>query len=85
MKETLEQIGCPAEKVTIHPLGIDVENLPSRPRTLEQGEPLRVLFAGTFREKKGIQYLIEAAAHRDQAHHVVDRYASSDGSQDLRP
>jgi colanic acid/amylovoran biosynthesis glycosyltransferase len=67
MKTHLERLGCPAGKVDIHPLGVDVENLPSRARMLNPGEPLKVLFAGTFREKKGIQYLIEAAALALQA------------------
>jgi len=62
MRTHLECLGCPAEKIDIHPLGVDAASLPARPRLLEPGEPLRVLFAGTFREKKGIQYLIEAAA-----------------------
>ena len=62
MRTHLERLGCPAAKVDIHPLGVDVESLPTRLRLLEPGEPLRVLFAGTFREKKGIQYLIEAVA-----------------------
>jgi colanic acid/amylovoran biosynthesis glycosyltransferase len=62
MKKRLERLGCPENKITIHPLGVDVDNLPAAPRVLKSGEPLRVLFAGTFREKKGIQYLIEAVA-----------------------
>lgn len=63
----LEQLGCPGEKITIHPLGVDVENLPSAPRVLKSGEPLKILFAGTFREKKGIPYVVEAAALARQA------------------
>lgn len=62
MKTHLERMGCAAEKVTIHPLGVDVQGLPSAPRVRKHGHPLRVLFAGTFREKKGIPYLIEGAA-----------------------
>jgi colanic acid/amylovoran biosynthesis glycosyltransferase len=67
MKARLEQLGCPAQKIVIHPLGVDVEHLPYRPRALKPSEPLRVLFAGTFREKKGIEYVIEAAALAQQA------------------
>jgi colanic acid/amylovoran biosynthesis glycosyltransferase len=62
MAAYLEQLGCPREKIVIHPLGVDVSGLPSKPRELRPGEPLRLLFAGTFREKKGIAYVIEAAA-----------------------
>jgi colanic acid/amylovoran biosynthesis glycosyltransferase len=62
MQARLERLGCPAEKIVVHPLGVDVESLPNQPRILKPGETLRILFAGTFREKKGIQYLVEAAA-----------------------
>lgn len=59
MAEALAAIGCPREKIRVHPLGVDANDLPLRARTRAVGEPLRVLFAGTFREKKGIRYLIE--------------------------
>jgi colanic acid/amylovoran biosynthesis glycosyltransferase len=62
MKNQLEQLGCPKEKVIVHPLGVDVQNLPSKLRVLGRGETLKILFAGTYREKKGLQYVIEAAA-----------------------
>lgn len=62
MASYLEKLGCPASKTVVHPLGVDVESLPFRPRILQPGARLRVLFAGTFREKKGIPYLVEAAA-----------------------
>lgn len=60
MAEHLERIGCPSERIAVHPLGVDVENLPSAPRRQGADEPLRLLFAGTFREKKGIRYILEA-------------------------
>jgi colanic acid/amylovoran biosynthesis glycosyltransferase len=62
MKSRLEELGCPREKIAIHPLGVDAANLPSRTRVLRRGETLKLLFAGTFREKKGIAYLIEATS-----------------------
>jgi len=61
MAEGLVQIGCPPDKIAIHPLGIDPSSFPSVPRTRRGDEPLRILFAGTFREKKGIPYLLDAA------------------------
>jgi colanic acid/amylovoran biosynthesis glycosyltransferase len=67
MAAQLERLGCPSEKIILHPLGVDVDNLPDVPRFLRPGEPLKCLFAGTFREKKGIQYVIEAAALAHQA------------------
>jgi colanic acid/amylovoran biosynthesis glycosyltransferase len=67
MAAEIRELGCPPEKIIVHPLGVDVEQLPSLPRTLKPGEPLRILFAGTFREKKGVQYVIEAAARAHKA------------------
>jgi len=62
MAARLARLGCRPDKIVVHPLGVDADTLPSRPRVLEPGESLRVLFAGTFREKKGIQYVVEGAA-----------------------
>jgi colanic acid/amylovoran biosynthesis glycosyltransferase len=60
MAETAVALGCPTERVRVHSLGVDLLRIPFRPRTRESGEPLRVLMAGSFREKKGIPYGIEA-------------------------
>jgi len=62
MAASLQLLGCPKDKIVVHPLGVDVDSLPSAPRALSPGAPLKVLFAGTFREKKGVEYLIQAAA-----------------------
>ncbi|TVP45067.1 MAG: glycosyltransferase [Gemmatimonadales bacterium] len=60
MARRLEELGCPAEKVIVHNLGVDVGALAYSPRTRDPGQPLRILYAGTFREKKGVPDLIEA-------------------------
>jgi colanic acid/amylovoran biosynthesis glycosyltransferase len=60
MGRRLEELGCPADKVVVHNLGVDVDALAYSSRTRDPGEPLRILFAGTFREKKGVPDLIEA-------------------------
>src|SRR5262249_2343716 len=62
MATRLVELGCPRNKLEEHFLGIDVNGLPFVPRKLGSGEPLRLLFAGTFREKKGIEYVVRAAA-----------------------
>ena len=59
----LQLLGCPKDKIAVHPLGIDVDALPSRQRVLQPGTPLQVLFAGTFREKKGVEYVIRGVAN----------------------
>jgi colanic acid/amylovoran biosynthesis glycosyltransferase len=60
MAETALALGCPAESVRVHSLGVDLLRIPFRPRIREADEPLRVLMASSFREKKGIPYGIEA-------------------------
>jgi colanic acid/amylovoran biosynthesis glycosyltransferase len=80
MAEELQRLGCPPEKISIHPLGIDPASLPSAPRELRNGEPLRVLYAGTFREKKGIPYLVDAVALARDAGVRVELHLVGDAS-----
>ena len=74
MAARLELLGCPRERIAIHPLGVDVENLPQKPRVLDSGAPLKILFAGTFREKKGIPYVVEAISLVKRAGISVELY-----------
>lgn len=60
MADTLRKLECPPEKIRVHHLGIDLERIPFRPRVFTPGEPLRVLIAASFREKKGIPYALAA-------------------------
>jgi len=62
MAARLVDLGCPPMKVAVHVLGVDIAGLPVAARSLQPGEALRLLFAGTFREKKGIEYLVRGAA-----------------------
>lgn len=67
MANRLEALGCAKDKIVVHPLGVDVDAIPSRQRVLEHGSPLRIVFAGTFREKKGVEYVIRGAAKARRA------------------
>lgn len=60
MGRCIVELGCPAEKVRVHHLGVRVEEIEYRPRQWRPGEALRVLIAASFREKKGIPYAVEA-------------------------
>jgi len=60
MARQLIGLGCPAEKVRVHHLGIPVETIPFKPRRWRAGEPLNVLIAASFRVKKGIPYALES-------------------------
>ena len=58
----LLDLGCPQHKVKVHHLGVEIDNIPYKPRQWKDGEPLRVLIVAGFREKKGIPDALEALA-----------------------
>jgi len=60
MRQQLIKLGCPEEKAQIQPLGISLEKFPFRERKLRRDGEIRVLIAGTFTEKKGIPFAVEA-------------------------
>lgn len=60
MAQCIVALGCPAEKVKVQHLGVDIERIQFRPRQYHVGDPIRVLIAASFREKKGIPDAIEA-------------------------
>lgn len=60
MAKCLIQLGCPEAKVKVHKLGVELDKVPYRPRQMERADQLKILIAGTFREKKGIPYALEA-------------------------
>lgn len=61
-RKTIIELGCPPEKAVICRLGVDLLKIPFKKRSLEKREAVKILVAGTFREKKGIPYAIEAFA-----------------------
>jgi len=60
MAHCIGDLGCPEEKLIVHHLGVCVPDIPFRPRVWSPEEPLRVLIAASFREKKGIPYALAA-------------------------
>ncbi len=60
MKKCLVELGCPKEKVIVQHLGVDLDRIRFMPRKLNDDEEVKILMAGSFREKKGIPYAIEA-------------------------
>lgn len=62
MARSIVALGCPAAKVTVQHLGVDVQNIHFSPRHWEPRTPFKALIAASFREKKGIPYAIEALA-----------------------
>lgn len=60
MAKSIENLGCPGKKIRVYHLGVDVEKLPFKPRKWDGKSALKVLIVGSFREKKGIPYALEA-------------------------
>jgi len=62
MREGLIGLGCPPAKARLQHLGVAVDSIVWRPRRLSRGEPVRLLAASNFTEKKGMVYLARAFA-----------------------
>jgi len=60
MASCIVALGCPKQKVKVQHLGVDVERIEFKPRQWQPGQPLKVLIAASFREKKGIPFAIKA-------------------------
>jgi colanic acid/amylovoran biosynthesis glycosyltransferase len=79
MKNELTKIGCPAEKICLQHLGVDVDKIEFKPRMLHNGESVTVLVAGSFREKKGIPYALKAFARAKEKHPEIRLRILGDG------
>jgi colanic acid/amylovoran biosynthesis glycosyltransferase len=60
MRQRLVDLGCPACKVQIQPVAIDLNGIPFRPRLPSADGKVIIMFAGRFCEKKGLLYALEA-------------------------
>lgn len=60
MASALVALGCPADKVRVQHLGVRLDQVPHSPLAWRPGEPLKVLIAASFTEKKGIPHAIRA-------------------------
>ncbi len=59
MAQCIQKLGCPKDKILVHHLGVDVNNIRFEKRTWNGNDPFRILIAGTFQEKKGIPIALE--------------------------
>lgn len=60
MARCIVALGCPERKVKVHHLGVSVDEILFHPRVWHSSEPLRILIAASFREKKAVPMAIEA-------------------------
>ena len=67
MLDELERLGVPPEKISVQPMGVDLENrfTPDESVTRSTNE---LLFVGRLVEKKGVRYLLEALPKIIEAH-----------------
>jgi colanic acid/amylovoran biosynthesis glycosyltransferase len=84
MKEGLLELGCPEKRIVAQHLGVDLQQFPMVPRTIRPDGIVRILVAGTFREKKGIPYALEAFARVKQKHKNMHLTLIGDASVDAR-
>jgi colanic acid/amylovoran biosynthesis glycosyltransferase len=68
MAKQLADLGCSESKLVVHPLGIALDAIAFKPRSWLPGQPLRVLLAASFQEKKGIPCAIAVLGKLQ--HHV---------------
>jgi colanic acid/amylovoran biosynthesis glycosyltransferase len=61
-RQRLIELGCPADKISVHHMGINCMEFAFRPRRLEGSEPTRLLSVCRLVQKKGIEYSIRAVA-----------------------
>ncbi len=62
MRKKLTSIGCPDEKISIQRIAINLENYKFKVRSWDEKRPVRLLFAGRFVEKKGLEFALRALA-----------------------
>ena len=62
MAQSVIDLGCPKDKMRVHRLGIESEQIPYVARQWKPGTPFRVLIAAGFVEKKGIPSAVGALA-----------------------
>ena len=84
MKKTLVELGCPEHKVKVQHLGIDLDRIPFIPRKLNGHHKVKIMVAGTFREKKGITYALEAFARIASRHKNLELTLIGDAGRSQR-
>jgi len=84
MRNVLIGLGAQPEKVLVYHLGIDLESIRFIPRKPRIGEPVKILVASTFRDKKGITYCIEAFANVAQKYKNIHLSIIGDAGNSAR-
>lgn len=80
-KSTLQEVGIPDERILYLPLGVDVAAVACKAST-SYNKPIKLLYAGTVTQRKGIKYLLEALKHFDTSLLELHIYGHIQGSGD---
>lgn len=67
-RERVASLGCPAEKIRLLPVGLDLLKLPFLPRAQMPGEPVRLLTVARLVEIKGHEWVLRAVAQLRAKH-----------------
>ncbi|SDL60215.1 Glycosyl transferases group 1 [Catalinimonas alkaloidigena] len=60
-RRSLLEAGVPADRILVLPLGFDPTRIPFHPKKeSDPAAPLKLLYAGTVTQRKGVKYLLEA-------------------------
>jgi colanic acid/amylovoran biosynthesis glycosyltransferase len=81
LRNELIRLGCPPEKSKVFHLGVEVENYPLRKRVVDASQPLRILFAASFVEKKGAKYALLAFAEAKKKYPNIKLKLIGDGPE----
>ncbi|MFC1856759.1 glycosyltransferase [Thermodesulfobacteriota bacterium] len=84
MRDRLIEIGCPPEKAEIQRMALHMDKYPFRRRLPKnKGDIVRLLFCGSFREKKGLLQALKAVQRTYQSFPDLEFHIIGDG--ELQP
>ena len=62
LRRRLIALGCPAQRITVHRMGVDCRRFAFARRVRREGEPLRIVKVARLVERKGVAHAIRAVA-----------------------
>ncbi len=80
MRKKLIGLGCPENKIKIMHIGVCLEKLKFKERSLKPGMKFIILFCGRFVEKKGLIYALNAVKNLKKKYHNFEFRLIGDGS-----
>lgn len=78
-QKRLIELGCDAQKITVHRMGIDCQNFCFMERNLIDNNKIKIVTISRLVEKKGIEYGIRAVAELIKSHRNIEYNIIGDG------